>query len=223
MEMTWLKKLSSQGMSSASPTTNIICARSTWRWRARRIISSATSMPTTCPWGALSARMPQSQPAPQPRSRILSVGAKRISASMPAAMAACSSPISSPRPASAQRLNSSRSRASAWSSSSSFIVSLLPLPARTQAAEVVHQVPDLLLGMNPAEAGHAGEADAVADDDEKLGVRVGLHAPRVEPHRARVERGADFRGRAAVGPVAEGAVGPELHGAVGDAQRVVLL
>src|SRR5437667_271478 len=66
------------------------------------------SIPTTRPSGTSFASRRESHPAPQPTSRTLSVGASRIFSSTGSVMGRCSCSIPSPRPASAQRLNSSR-------------------------------------------------------------------------------------------------------------------
>src|SRR5580700_1335595 len=67
------------------------------------------SMPTTRPSGTPLARARESQPEPQPTSRIFSSGAICVSSRTGLVMGQCSCSIDSPLPASAQRLNSSRS------------------------------------------------------------------------------------------------------------------
>src|SRR5713226_690031 len=66
------------------------------------------SIPTTRPSGTSFDSRRDSQPAPHPTSRTLSVGASCIFSSTGSVMGRCSCSIPSPRPASAQRLNSSR-------------------------------------------------------------------------------------------------------------------
>ena len=72
-------------------------------------ISDEISMPTTRPCGTPRARIFESHPPPQPTSRILSVGRMRIISSTGRVIGQWSCSIDSPLPASAQRLNSSRS------------------------------------------------------------------------------------------------------------------
>src|ERR1700674_1400241 len=79
-------------------------------------------MPTTRPSGTRCARMRESQPAPQPTSRILSVGAIRMSSRTGLVIGQCSCSMDSALPESAQRLNSSRNCSCGFVSA---IVSLL--------------------------------------------------------------------------------------------------
>src|SRR5713226_8350480 len=72
------------------------------------------SIPTTRPSGTNFDSRRESQPAPHPMSRTLSVGARRIFSSTGSVMGRWSCSIPSPRPASAQRLNSSRRVSSDW-------------------------------------------------------------------------------------------------------------
>src|SRR5260370_26323183 len=115
------KKCSCQGICVTSPATNSKLSKSTLLRRAWRIISSEMSIPTTRPSGTNFAKRRDSHPAPQPTSRTLSVGASCIFSSTGSVMGRWSCSIPSPRPASAQRLNSSRS----VSSDGDFVTGLL--------------------------------------------------------------------------------------------------
>src|SRR6266849_2014852 len=104
------KKCGCQGICATSPATNIKLSNSTLARRAWRIISSETSIPTTRPWGTSFANRRDSQPEPQPTSRMLFVGASCIFSRTGSVMGRWSCPIPSPRPASAHPLNSSRNK-----------------------------------------------------------------------------------------------------------------
>src|SRR5712692_1979003 len=72
---------------------------------------------------------------------------------------------------------------------------------RAQAADIVDQMPDLLVVMNLAEARHAAQANAVLDDPEKLRVGPLLYFRRVQSKRAWIHPPANFGRRAAVNAV----------------------
>src|SRR6266481_7047215 len=102
------KKCGCHGISATSPATNSKFPKSTLERRACRIISSEISIPTTRPSGTSFASRRESHPAPQPTSSTLSVAASRIFSSTGSVIGRWSCSISAPRPASAQRSNSSR-------------------------------------------------------------------------------------------------------------------
>src|SRR2546425_699812 len=72
---------------------------------------------------------------------------------------------------------------------------------RTQTADVVDQMPNLLVLVNLAEARHAAQANAVLDDPEKLAVGALLYLRRVQSKCAWIHPPANIGRRAAVNAV----------------------